>query len=217
MSRLLYIEASPREEKSYSSRAAEAFLESYRHHYPQDEIDHLHLFRDELPDFGREGANQKMAHIARLIAEGTALEATGQWSGVVREIERLKSADKVLLSAPMWNYSIPYRLKHYIDLICQPGLTFYVNRKGEYVGMVKGKPLQLILSSGSEYAMRFPHEGDGTKTDFQRSYLEHIARFIGFEDIRCLKLQPTEAGGEDQARDMLAEKLDEARQAGQVF
>lgn len=217
MSRLLYIEASPREEKSYSSRAAVAFLDSYREHHPQDEIDHLHLFRDTLPDFGQEGANQKMAHIAALIAGDPAHEAAGQWSGVVREIERLKSADKVLISSPMWNYSVPYRLKQYIDLICQPGLTFYVNRKGEYVGMVRGKPLQLILSSGSEYARRFPREDDGTKTDFQRPYLEHIARFIGFEDIRCLQLQPTEAAGPEAAATMLTAKLEEAREAGQNF
>ena len=217
MPSLLYIEASPREEQSFSSRAAAVFLESYKQTNPQDEIDHLHLFRDELPEFGREGANQKMAHIAKLIADGSSIEAAGEWAGVIREIERLKSADKVLISAPMWNYSVPYRLKHYIDLICQPGLTFYVNRKGEYVGMVKGKPLQLILSSGSEYALRFPHEGDGTKTDFQQSYLEHIARFIGFEDIRSLKLQPTEAAGAAQADAMLTDKLREARDAGQAF
>lgn len=217
MPSLLYIEASPRDEGSYSSQAAATFLESYKAKNPLDKIDHLHLFRDELPPFDKEGAHQKMAHIAKLIKEGQGLEATGQWSGVIREIDRLKAADKVVISSPMWNYSIPYRLKHYIDLICQPGLTFYVNRSGEYVGMVTGKPLQLILASGSEYPTRFPQPSDGTKTDFQRAYLEHIARFIGFEDIRCLKLQPTEAAGPDRANELISEKLEEARAAGRVF
>lgn len=42
----------------------------------------------------------------------------------VHEIERLEGADKVLISSPMCNFSIPYRLKHYLDLVCQPGLSF---------------------------------------------------------------------------------------------
>jgi FMN-dependent NADH-azoreductase len=32
----------------------------------------------------------------------------------------LKSADAYLISVPMWNFSIPYMLKHYIDIVIQP-------------------------------------------------------------------------------------------------
>lgn len=216
MATLLYIEASPRGDRSLSSTVAGAFLASYRESNPDDRIDHLHLFRDSLPGFGEEGAGQKMAQIASLISTGKGIAAEGEWQGVLREIERLKAADKVLISAPMWNYSIPYTLKHYIDLICQPGLTFYVDRQGQYVGMVKGKPMQLILASGSEYEMRFPREDDGSKTDFQRAYLEHIGRFIGFEDIRCIKVQPA-AGAPQAVEAMLAEKMAEARVAAKDF
>ena len=216
MGRLLYIEASPRQESSVSSRAAAEFLAAYREARPGDEIDHLALFRDPLPAFGREAAEKKMQQIAQLMQGGEGIAAEGEWAGVVREIERIKAADKVLISSPMWNFSIPWALKQYLDIICQPGLTFYVNQEGEYVGMLTGRPMQLILSSGSEYAMRFPLEDDGTKTDFQRVYLEHAARFIGFEDIRCIKLQPASA----QPRivePMLAEKMQEARRAGAAF
>lgn len=216
MASLLYIEASPRADHSVSTRVARTFLDSYQEHNPQDTIDHLALFEDTLPAFARQGADQKMEQIGSLATGGKGIAAEGEWQGVLAQVERFKAADKVVISAPMWNFSIPYPLKHYIDLLCQPGLTFYVNRQGEYVGMVTGKPLQLILSSGSEYAMRFPLEEDGTKTDFQRAYLEHIARFIGFEDIRCLKLQPA-AAAPKVVEAMLAEKLPQARQAGAEF
>lgn len=216
MARLLYIESSPRQENSISTRLAGAFLESYRQSNPGDEIDHIALFRDEIPAFGREAAEQKMQQIMQLARGREGIAAEGEWGGVLREIERFKAADKILISAPMWNYSIPWRLKQYLDIICQPGLTFYVNRAGEYVGMVSGRPMQLILSSGSEYAMRFPREDDGTKTDFQRAYLEHAAKFIGFEDIRCLKIQP--AAAPPKILDpLLEEKMREAREAGAVF
>jgi FMN-dependent NADH-azoreductase len=216
MPSLLYIEASPRGDHSASTRVARAFLEAYQQYNPQDSVDHLALFEETLPPFAGQGADQKMAQIGSLATGGDGIAAEGEWGGVLRVIERFKAADKVLISAPMWNFSIPFPLKHYIDLLCQPGLTFYVNRQGDYVGMVTGKPMQLILSSGSEYAMRFPSENDGTKTDFQRAYLEHIARFIGFEDIRCLKLQPA-AASPRVVEPMLAEKLEQARQAAVNF
>ena len=37
---------------------------------------------------------------------------------------RLALADRVLISTPMWNFSIPYKLKQWFDIIVQPGLTF---------------------------------------------------------------------------------------------
>jgi FMN-dependent NADH-azoreductase len=138
MASVLYIEASPRGDHSVSSRVARTFLDSYQQHNPQDTIDHLALFEDGLPSFARQGADQKMAQIGSLATGGEGIAAEGEWQGVLAEIKRFKAADKVVISAPMWNFSIPYPLKHYIDLLCQPGLTFYVNKKGEYVGMVTG-------------------------------------------------------------------------------
>ncbi len=217
MATLLYIEASPRRDHSFSSRLAAAFLEAYRANNPDDTIDHLHLFDHELPEFDEEAAMQKMEHIQRLIKEGKGIEPTGKWGDVVEQIERLKSADKVLLSSPMWNYSIPYRLKQYIDIVAQPALTFYVNRQGEYKGLLKNRPIQMILSSGSAYAERFPREDDGTKTDFQKPYLEHIARFLGFSDIRVLKMQPTADASPKSIEENFQMMLAQARDAGAVF
>lgn len=215
--KILYIEASPRGEKSSSSRVAHTFLEACREVNPGLEVDHLNLFDDALPAFGREGASQKMAHIAKLMESGQGLDAAGEWSGVLEQIQRLTSADKVVISSAMWNFCIPYPLKHYIDLVCQPGLTFGVNPKGEYVGMLKGKSLQLILSRGSEYRTGFPCSEDGIKTDYQSAYLRHIAAFLGFEDVREITLQPMDAKGPAHAAGVLEAALDEARSAGASF
>lgn len=217
MARVLYIEASPRGDRSYSTRAARRFLDGYAARCPDDTIEHLPLFDTDLPEFGREAAASKMAQIDNLVAGGRGLPPEGPWAAVHREVGRLKAADKVVISSPMWNYSVPYRLKQYIDIVCQPGVSFYVNREGRYVGMIRGKPLQLILSSGSEYAARFPGADDGTKTDFQRAYLEHIARFIGFSDIRCLKIQPTADATPAEVAAMFEAKLGEAEVAARAF
>lgn len=195
--KVLYIEASPRGEHSYSSQVATAFLEAYRAENPDHEIEHMPLFDVDLPVFSAQGANQKMDNIMKVFTGQPGLGAEGEWAGVLREIERLKSADKVLLSSPMWNFSIPYKLKHWLDLVVQVGSSVMVNEKGEYVGQITGRPLQMVLASGSPYDMRFPLETDGTKTDFQRSYLDHIFRFLGFTDIQLIKVQPTGMPGPD--------------------
>ena len=217
MAKLLYLEASPRHDQSFSSRLASAFLDSYRNRNPDDRIDHLHLFDHELPDFDAEAAQQKMEHIARLMKEGKSIEPVGKWAAVTGQIERLKAADKVLLSSPMWNYSIPYRLKQYIDIVAQPALTFYVNRQGEYKGLLKGRPMQMILSSGSAYANRPAGDGGGMKIDFQRPYLEHIARFLGFGNIRILKMEPSADGSPEAIEEIFQAKLAEAHKAGESF
>lgn len=217
MARLLHIEASPRGAQSFSARTAAAFLAEYRRTHPQDVVEELRLFEHELPDFDAEAAAQKMEQIARLVRGEQGVAPVGKWAAVVAEIERLKAADKVLISTPMWNFSLPYRLKHYLDVVIQPGLLFYVNRRGEYVGMLRGKPLQLVIASGSAYEEGFPRADGGTKTDFLQVYLLHVARWIGFEDVRVIRVQPTANATPEDVRVMAERKLEEACAAARSF
>jgi len=217
MATLLHIEASPRGEDSFSSRAARVFIDTYRDLHPGDVVERLPLFEYALPEFDAEAAEQKMQHITRLRNGEKAAVPTGKWAEVVAEIERLRAVDKVVISTPMWNFSLPYRLKHYLDVIIQPGLSFYVNRRGDYVGMLRDKPLQLIIASGSAYADEFPQANGGIKTDFLQAYLLHVTRWIGFEDIRIIRLQPTADASPDAVNTMSACKLGEARMAARAF
>ena len=86
-----------------------------------------------------------------------------------------------------WNFNIPYRLKQYIDVIVQPGLTFTYSPDKGYSGLVTGRPLMLVLARGGNYG-----PGDPTQTyDFQETYLRGIFGFIGFTDIRSVCVQGT--------------------------
>ena len=42
------------------------------------------------------------------------------WTRVEDVIADFKAADKYVLSVPMWNFGIPYRLKQYFDVLVQP-------------------------------------------------------------------------------------------------
>src|SRR5262245_6713501 len=75
-----------------------------------------------------------------------------QFAEAERMATRLALADRVLISTPMWNFSIPYRLKQWFDVIIQPGLTFRFDPSTGYSPLLKDRPTLVILASGSDFA-----------------------------------------------------------------
>ena len=73
------------------------------------------------------------------------------WKRVTGVIERFKSADWYLFSLPMWNFGVPYVLKHLIDVIVQPGLTFSFSPTEGYKGLVTGKKAVAVYARGGAY------------------------------------------------------------------
>ena len=134
MAKLLYIRTSPRGERSKSNNVADAFIESYRKTRLQDEIETLNVFTADLPSFD---GPILQAKYTILHGKTHSSEDAAAWKAVEKIIEHFKSADKYLLSVPMWNFSIPYRLKQYIDILVQPGYTFTYDQEKGYQGLVK--------------------------------------------------------------------------------
>lgn len=210
MGNLLYIKASPMGKLSYSEAVANAFVEAYKQNHPNDKIKTIHLFEKELPefDFKAASAKYKIMHNKEHSAEDKKI-----WGEIVSAIEEFKSADKHVLSVPMWNFCIPYRLKQYIDIIVQPGLTFAVNKDGGYEGLVKNKPIFIAYARGGEYPPGTPSEA----FDLQKKYLELILRFIGFSDIHSLVVEPTLAAGPDVAKQKRDKAIEKAKQMAKEF
>ena len=202
MSKLLYIEASPRKDRSTSIRVAKGFLEAYLAAHPGDAVDMIDLWREELPSFDGEAINAKYAI---LHGQPHSPAQASAWAKVTAIADRFKSADRYLFSLPMWNFGIPYKLKHYIDVITQPGLTFTFSPAEGYKGLVTGKPAVAIYARGGEYP------SGGASYDFQKPYFELFLGFIGFTDIRSIVVEPTLADPviADKAR---AKALDLARE-----
>ena len=120
MANLLHIVASPRGE-SYSTRLAKAFLEAYRQARPQDRVETLDLFRADIPPFSAPAAKAKYSVRRR---PATPRRGRGGLEARDRNHPPLRGGfDRYVVSSPMWNFGIPYRLKQYIDVIVQPSLT----------------------------------------------------------------------------------------------
>jgi len=184
MSKLLYIKASPRGDRAHSTSVAQAFVDAYRTRQPADEIAVLDVFKMDLPPF--DGLTVEAKYVI-LHGEKHGPEHRAAWSAVEKIIEEFKSADKYVLSTPMWNFNIPYKLKHYIDILVQPGYTFSFSPEEGYKGLVVGKPLLVVYARGGQY----PPGTDYEAFDLQTKYIELIMRFMGFTDIRPLIVEPT--------------------------
>jgi FMN-dependent NADH-azoreductase len=196
--------------RSHSITVADAFVDSYRQIHPDDKIKIIELFEKSLPafDFAAATAKYKIMHNEKLAQQDQEI-----WAEIVSAIGEFKLADKYVMAVPMWNFSIPYRLKQYIDIIVQPTYTFSVAEDGNYEGLVKDRPVFIAYARGGEY----PPGTDKERFDMQKRYLELILAFIGFSDIRSVVVEPTLAGGPHIAKQRLDEAIERARQIAKEF
>jgi FMN-dependent NADH-azoreductase len=92
-------------------------------------------------------------------------------------IEELRWADHVVITTPMYNFSIPASLKAWIDLICRAGVTFQYTANGPE-GLLKDKQVDIIITTGG-----VPLHGP---MDFLSDYLKHVLNFVGIEQINII-------------------------------
>jgi len=184
MPKLLYIEVSPRKERSASIEVAQSFLTTYQEGNTDSQIETLDLWDLKLPEFDGDTINAKYAVMH---GENPSPEEVAAWDEISKIANQFKDAEHYLISTPMWNFSIPYKLKHYIDIISQPGLTWSFSPEDGYQGLVTGKTATLILTRGGEYTS----SAELAAMDFQKTYLEMILGFIGITDVNIILIEST--------------------------
>jgi FMN-dependent NADH-azoreductase len=181
--KLFHLACSPRAD-SESSAAARVFLDRFRERRPDWEIDAMNLWKDHLPDF--EGYILE-AKYARMGGRAFTDSQRDAFAVAERIAIRLALADRVLISTPMWNFSIPYKLKQWFDVIIQPGLTFRFDPSQGYLPLLKDRPTIVILASGGSYITGVNRGW----TDMATPYLRETLRFIGLKDVRFVPIGPT--------------------------
>lgn len=199
MKKLLHIIATPRGKDSHTLRISKAFLETFAERYPKCVIDTLNVTEEELPPLSVKIVEGKYTLLSGKDLTGPLAKA---WEPVKKHIERFLSADGYLISTPMWNFSIPYPLKHYIDIILQPRHLFRYTDKG-VEGLVKNRKMLIITSRGGDYSVGSPMRS----YDFEETYLHWVFSFVGMTDISFINAQPMDAFGLDVAN----KKIEEAK------
>lgn len=182
MKKLLHIVATPRGDESRTLKVSGSFLKSLKSRYPDYVIDTLDLFKDKIPSLTLKTVSGKYVLLAGKDLSDDLKEA---WHEIESAITRFLSADAYLISTPMWNFSIPYVLKQYIDVIVQPKYLFRYTDKGPE-GLAKNKKMIVITSRGGDYSADSPFHA----YDYQEPYLRAIFGLTGITDIVFINAQP---------------------------
>ena len=96
-------------------------------------------------------------------------------------ISELQAADVLLISTPMYNFTIPAVLKSWIDYVVRPGFTFRL--APGWPGMLENKKARLIVVSRDRYYAGQPSEADDHVTPVLRKALN----FMGIHDVDVVR------------------------------
>src|SRR5512138_7602 len=187
MARLIHIEASPLKERSHSTSVADRFLRAYRIAHPADDIVSMDLWHVNLPAFDAETIGAKFAVLR---TQSFTPEQWERWEAVRSISRRFNAADKYVFSVPMWNFGVPYPLKHFIDVVTLPGENWTWSKEKGYESLLLGKKALLIYSSANDYT------GADSGSDLLKPYLRRWLRFIGVNAISEIGVAPTLADAE---------------------
>lgn len=177
--KLLFIEGSPRGQNSRSGLVARHLLARL----PDVTVTQRSVF-DPLPAFDQPAIEARYAIIHGERADPDRVAA---WEEIRALVDQVLSADLLLFSVPMWNFGIPYRLKHYIDLITQPGLAFSVTAEGQVQGHAAGRTAVIIAAGALDTSPGTPLAA----LDHQAAFMQAWLGFIGVTDIHTIRVQPT--------------------------
>ena len=171
MATVLIVKAHPFDpQKSYALRALEEFETRFASLHPEDMIEIVDVFEDEIPTLDKPlleamAAAKKGEEIASEQAE--RLERYNAFT------QQFLSADKIVVVNPLWNLNVPSQLVSWINTINVAGLTFKYGPEGS-IGLIKDKKLLHIQSNGGVYAGQDP----------AAQYIKSIFEFLGFKDIQ---------------------------------
>ncbi len=134
----------------------------------------------------RELGKEPLAHLTPdlLATRGTAAELLNELQNREARLDEeliaeLKSADVLVIGAPLYNFTIPTGLKAWIDRIAVAGKTFRYSEKGAE-GLMTGKKAVIVATSGGTYA-------DSPVDTMHVGYLKQVLIFIGVTDIEVVR------------------------------
>jgi FMN-dependent NADH-azoreductase len=183
---ILNIVTSPRKEKSASTAIVNAFLSEYREHVGNVTVDTLDIWQERLPEFDAEAINAKYKGVS---GESMTPVETATWEKIRELASRFQRADRLVLGVPMWNFSVPYKLKQLIDLSCQRNMLFTFD--GEFYGP------SLSIDKAFVAYVRGQSDEAGFKTvsqpgfEYLSGYVEFWLQFIGVRSVVSLTVEHT--------------------------
>jgi FMN-dependent NADH-azoreductase len=180
MTKVLMIHSSPRGPVSGSRKLGEHIVERLRAGGGVTEVNVRDLAVDPVPH--ADGVLVR-AMFTPEEAQSEAEAASLRPSDAL--VDELLAADVLVISVPLYNFSIPSGLKAWIDHVVRPGRTFLYHADGPE-GLVLGKRAYVATNRGGAYI--------GTPMqswDHQEPHLRTILGFIGITDVTFVHAEGT--------------------------
>lgn len=200
MSTLLHIEVSPSGENSVSRTITKDFLATWSKKHIGGVITTRDINANPIPHLDSE------AIFAGYTPEDQRSSNMVTKHNFRRElITEITGVDEILISTPMWNWSIPSVLKAYFDQIILTGTLDASGAKA-----LTGKKVTFIVAQGGSYKEGAPRHG----WDYATGYLELVAKALGSTDVTLILAEFTLAGvvpGMDQFIPIKAESIAAAK------
>ncbi|MBS8056043.1 FMN-dependent NADH-azoreductase [Streptococcus suis] len=170
MATVLIVKAHPLDaQKSYVLRALEEFQTRYASLRPEDRIELVDVFEDQIPALDKPLLESMGAVKKGIEISPEQAEQLDRYNALTQQF---LAADKIVVVNPLWNLNVPSQLVSWINTINVAGLTFKYGSEGS-IGLVKDKKLLHIQSNGGVYAGQDP----------AAQYIKSIFEFLGFEDV----------------------------------
>ena len=190
---LLRIDSSARRDDSISRALGDEVVRRLAGHHKGVTLVELDL-ADGMPHIDEAWVGANFTPVAERSPEQRARLAASDAA-----VAALEEADVIVLTVPIYNFSIPSALKAWIDHVCRAGLTFRYTADGPQ-GLLNDRPVYLVMASGG-----VPF---GSPMDFASGYLQQVFRFIGIEDVRLIGAERVAADA-DAAREAALVQLDQ--------
>ena len=173
MPTLLHLDVSPRGDHSVSRNLSAAFAKEWKAKNPDGSIVYRDLAAQQIP----------FVDLPWITGAYSAPEQhTPEQKGALKVsdelINELMSANEVVIGTPFYNFSIPARLKAWIDHIVRLDKTF----TSSYQGLVTGRKTTVIVASGGSYGPGAHMEA----MNFVTPYLKAVFGFIGITDLKFI-------------------------------
>jgi FMN-dependent NADH-azoreductase len=182
MPNLLRIDASARSEGSHSRMLGDVFEDTWLARNIDGKVIRRDLARDAIPQIEETtitGFYTPPEAMTDVLQSATALSD--------RLIAELAAADEVLVTTPMYNFSIPAALKAWVDQIVRIDCTFSYDGTS-FTALVTGKRATIAIAYG---AGGYNAGGPLEALDLAMPYLKTLFGFLGFGDVRFVSIEAT--------------------------
>lgn len=130
-------------------------------------------------------------------------EQSALFARMMSVVKQVKSARRLVIAYPMYNFGIPARLKDWLDNLVIPDETFRYGEDGAPQGLMGAHKVLLLQASGGVFSA-----GPMAQMDCASSYLKTLlGGFLGFASVDTVYAEGT-AGNWEAAVQRACGKID---------